>query len=60
MNVLDVEHRCIHLRNNNILSNIYFVFRLSDKEIFYVCQFCYAAIQEQVISELKNIRIKVK
>ena len=60
-NMYEIEHWCIHFRDSNDnLGNVYFVFRLNDKECFYVCNFCYAAIQEQVISELKNVRIKVR
>lgn len=55
-----IEHRCIHLHGSSIMSDIYFAFRINDKEMFYVCRFCYASIQEQVISELKNVRIKVR
>lgn len=59
-NVDAIEHRCIHLQGEPSALTIYFIFRLNEKECFYVCNFCYAAILEQVISELKDIRIKVK
>ena len=56
----EVVHWCIHSAEKNDLSKVYYIFRINPVESFYVCQFCFAAIQENVLSELKDIRIKVR
>ena len=54
------EFRCKHLRDTGGMAKTYFLFDINDSETLWVCRLCFAAIQEQIISLLTEVRVKVR